>query len=145
MNKKMAQLGEKSSLTKEDVRKLAKIGISGLFALFISLFTVGLSDSNAVEVKPQSEKDKANPLSERCGLRPEKGPCKAIFDKYYFDAGTNKCQRFNYGGCDGVAPFETQEECDKACIGQISEKPVIRPSTGHKYGGISLEDFNYRK
>lgn len=145
MNTKMSKLGEKTNLTKEEVKKLTKIGISGFFALILSIATFGWSDSNAAEVKPQPEKDNANPLSERCGLKPESGPCKAIFDKYYFDARTNKCQRFNYGGCDGVVPFETQEECNNACIGQASEKPVIPPTSGHKYGGVSLEDFNYRK
>jgi len=136
MNKKMAQLGEKTNLTKEDVKKLTKVSILGLLALVLSVFTVGWSDSNAVEVKPQPENDKAMPL--RCGLKPEHGPCKANFDKYYFDAKTNKCKSFMYGGCDGVVPFETQEACEKSCIKQQTESPAYPVS---KYAAVGIGDF----
>ncbi|MBA4389934.1 MAG: proteinase inhibitor I4 serpin [Syntrophus sp. (in: bacteria)] len=142
MNKKIAKLGEKTNLTKEDAQKFTKIGLSGLLALALSVFAAGWSNSNAAEVNPQPEKGKANPLSERCGLKPESGSCKAIFDKYYFDAGTNTCKTFIYGGCDGVVPFDTQEECTMACIGQNTERPTYPVS---KYGGVSIRDFRNAK
>jgi hypothetical protein len=47
-----------------------------------------------------------------CSLKPEIGPCFAIFTKYYFDHSTNKCEEFTWGGCDGVVPFETKVECE---------------------------------
>lgn len=141
MNKKIAKLGERTNLTKENVRKLTKISISGLFALFISLFTVGVSDSNAVEEKPQVENDNVKPISDSCWLKPEGGPCKAFFEKYYFDAKTNECKKFIYGGCDGVVPFETQDECNKACIGQGSERPGNPDFPVSKYGAVGPRDF----
>lgn len=51
---------------------------------------------------------------EACSLEPEAGPCEALFTKYYFDQEENKCKEFTWGGCDGVVPFETLEDC-KAC------------------------------
>lgn len=138
MNNKMAELGKKTNLTKADVKKLTRIGISGLLALVFSTFTVGWGDSNAAEVKPQTGNDKPISLSERCRLKPEHGPCKAIFDRYYFDAETNKCKTFMYGGCDGVVPFETQEECEKACIKKQTESPAYPVS---KYGAVGIGDF----
>lgn len=54
-------------------------------------------------------------LKERCGLKPEKGPCQAIYEKYYFDSESRKCRKFTWGGCDGVVPFEAEEDCRELC------------------------------
>lgn len=51
----------------------------------------------------------------KCDLKPDPGPCKAIFWKYYFDPKSRTCREFAWGGCDGVVPFETMEECAAAC------------------------------
>jgi hypothetical protein len=50
-----------------------------------------------------------------CSLLPDPGPCKALFKKYYYDQNEKKCKQFNWGGCDGVVPFETLEDCQKKC------------------------------
>jgi hypothetical protein len=52
--------------------------------------------------------------SARCQLTPETGPCRAYFIKYYYDRGEKRCKEFVWGGCDGVVPFHTLEEC-RAC------------------------------
>ncbi len=52
--------------------------------------------------------------SDRCQLIPETGPCRAYFIKYYYDKNEKKCKEFVWGGCEGVVPFNTLEEC-KAC------------------------------
>lgn len=49
-----------------------------------------------------------------CTLEPDSGSCRANFPRYYFDNTTKKCEIFIWGGCDGVVPFETKEECE-AC------------------------------
>ncbi|MEW6002834.1 MAG: DUF2330 domain-containing protein [Nitrospirota bacterium] len=54
--------------------------------------------------------------AERCLLQPDSGPCKGLFWKYYFNQKTKKCEKFAWGGCDGVVPFETQQECENLCI-----------------------------
>jgi hypothetical protein len=49
-----------------------------------------------------------------CSLKPEPGNCNASFSKYYFDDITKRCEVFTWGGCGGVVPFNTREECE-AC------------------------------
>ncbi len=51
----------------------------------------------------------------RCSLAPEIGPCFALITKYYFDSEENRCKQFDWGGCDGVVPFDTMEECEE-CV-----------------------------
>ncbi len=59
---------------------------------------------------PQPAKD------EKCTLTPQRGPCKAMFEKFYYSARDRKCSPFFWGGCDGVVPFESLEECEKECV-----------------------------
>ncbi len=49
----------------------------------------------------------------KCELEPMAGNCYAYFPKYYFDKEENKCKEFIWGGCEGVVPFETLEECEE--------------------------------
>ena len=53
--------------------------------------------------------------SDRCNLEPDAGFCKASIPKYYYDKKDNECKQFTWGGCDGVVPFDTMEECEKQC------------------------------
>jgi Kunitz/Bovine pancreatic trypsin inhibitor domain len=50
-----------------------------------------------------------------CSLIPEVGNCKASIPRYYFDQSEQKCMVFYWGGCDGVVPFQTLEDCNKKC------------------------------
>jgi len=52
--------------------------------------------------------------NDRCQMEPDPGPCYATIPRYYFDKHEKKCKQFTWGGCGGVVPFETLEEC-KAC------------------------------
>jgi len=146
MNKKLENLGAKINLPKEDTRKFTRIGLSGFLALAISVFTAGWTNSHASGMDSQSNK-KGNPLQERCNMKPDRGPCKGAFGRFYFDGATKKCTQFMYGGCGGVVPFETQEQCDKACADLgIAEDPVNSdPYPVTKYGGISIRDFKDAK
>ncbi|UOR03908.1 BPTI/Kunitz domain-containing protein [Hymenobacter aerilatus] len=49
-----------------------------------------------------------------CLLVPDAGICNAAFVRYYFDQREKKCKPFTWGGCGGIVPFNTLEEC-KAC------------------------------
>ena len=49
----------------------------------------------------------------RCELIPDSGPCEAAIPKFYFDQETQECKEFLWGGCDGVVPFDTLEECQQ--------------------------------
>lgn len=63
----------------------------------------------------------------RCTLVPDGGMCKGYFEKYFYNPKTQKCDTFVYGGCDGVVPFESMEECIKACEYRPSI-PVKKPA-----------------
>ncbi|MBP6238711.1 MAG: BPTI/Kunitz domain-containing protein [Saprospiraceae bacterium] len=71
-----------------------------LFALFILLMVDSCT-------KEANHKD--------CSLIPDVGNCKASIPRYYFDKTEKKCKVFYWGGCDGVVPFETFEDCNKKC------------------------------
>ncbi len=49
-----------------------------------------------------------------CDLEPNPGPCFAAISKYYFDKDDGKCKEFIWGGCNGIVPFDSLEEC-KEC------------------------------
>lgn len=59
--------------------------------------------------------EKTPELAEACLLKPEAGPCKGAFTYYYYNKQEKKCASFIYGGCKGVVPFKTLEECQKGC------------------------------
>lgn len=50
----------------------------------------------------------------RCFLRPDPGPCEAAIPRFFLGL-SGDCEEFLWGGCKGVAPFETLEECRRAC------------------------------
>ena len=52
-----------------------------------------------------------------CDLTPETGRCRAAIPKYYWDAEACACKEFIWGGCGGVVPFDSLEECEVcACL-----------------------------
>ena len=53
---------------------------------------------------------------DNCYLEPDPGPCFAAFTKYYFDKVEKKCKPFTWGGCGGVVPFDTLDECKSGCL-----------------------------
>ena len=46
-----------------------------------------------------------------CELIPEVGPCNAAVPIYYYDQDSMKCVEFIWGGCEGLVPFETLQDC----------------------------------
>lgn len=78
--------------------------------------------------------------SASCGLQPEAGPCKALFEKYYYNAKEKKCAMFFWGGCAGVVPFETLEDCKKACEAPETLRiKDLRSLDDDLYAVVSLE------
>lgn len=54
-------------------------------------------------------------LTARCKMKPDHGPCMALFHAGYYDELVRTCRTFTYGGCNGTVPFETVEACRKVC------------------------------
>ena len=52
------------------------------------------------------------PSADRYALEPEPGHCEAAITRYYYDRDETRCAEFLWGGCGGVVPFETLEECE---------------------------------
>lgn len=50
-----------------------------------------------------------------CTAKPERGPCKAAFEAYWFDAAGGACKPFLWGGCGEPPPFRTLEDCERTC------------------------------
>jgi len=56
-----------------------------------------------------------NPLPDDCYLEPDTGECLAAILRFYYDPETGSCETFTWGGCGGVVPFDTMEECEETC------------------------------
>lgn len=53
---------------------------------------------------------------EFCDLLSERGPCHGSWSRYSFNASTNACQKFTYGGCEGNDnKFYSKTACEEAC------------------------------
>ena len=53
-----------------------------------------------------------------CSLPPVQGPCEAAIQSWFFNEETDRCELFQYGGCDGnLNNFETRGDCERACGG----------------------------
>ncbi|BFZ03061.1 hypothetical protein BsWGS_06100 [Bradybaena similaris] len=51
-----------------------------------------------------------------CALKSEKGNCKSMLFRYYYNSDTQMCGEFIYGGCGGNENnFETLDECESRC------------------------------
>tara|TARA_B100000686_G_scaffold306385_1_gene345752 strand:- start:331 stop:1806 length:1476 start_codon:yes stop_codon:yes gene_type:complete len=58
---------------------------------------------------------------QKCYYTPNPGVCLAAITKYYFDQEENECLEFTWGGCGGLVPFETLEDCELSCIADENE------------------------
>lgn len=51
-----------------------------------------------------------------CQLSSDAGPCRAAFEKYFYNKDTKSCETFIYGGCDGNGNrFDNVEDCQNKC------------------------------
>jgi len=74
-----------------------------------------------VSIACEDEKYPLESKSKKCDLLPDPGLCKALIPKYYFDKNEGKCKEFSWGGCAGVVPFDTLEECEQCECGQSTD------------------------
>ena len=50
-----------------------------------------------------------------CYFTPNAGVCLAAIQRYYYNQEEQECMTFTWGGCGGLVPFETMEECKSGC------------------------------
>uniref|UniRef100_A0A674JEZ0 BPTI/Kunitz inhibitor domain-containing protein n=1 Tax=Terrapene triunguis TaxID=2587831 RepID=A0A674JEZ0_9SAUR len=77
--------------------------------------------------------------SDLCRLPADPGSCYAMIPRWFYNWQAKKCEKFNYGGCDGNENnFETQTECLGKCggHGELGAGPalVLRDSLGRWLG-----------
>uniref|UniRef100_A0A673C4F5 BPTI/Kunitz inhibitor domain-containing protein n=1 Tax=Sphaeramia orbicularis TaxID=375764 RepID=A0A673C4F5_9TELE len=77
-------------------------------------FTYGGCDANSNNFETKEECE-----STCSGAELQVGPCRAAFQRWYFNSLTGRCQRFIYGGCKGNKNnYENEESCRSMCTGQ---------------------------
>ncbi|KAM6931664.1 kunitz-type protease inhibitor 2 isoform 1-T1 [Lycodopsis pacificus] len=53
---------------------------------------------------------------EHCGAEPQVGPCRAAFQRWYYNSDKGGCATFIYGGCRGNKNnYVSEESCKVAC------------------------------
>ena len=56
------------------------------------------------------------PLPDKCRMPKVPGPCPGYFPRYYYDAETESCKLFVYGGCRGNDNnFKSKDACMEEC------------------------------
>ena len=74
-------------------------------------------DSGAAPTLPPGLGPRMGSENEICSLPKEVGNCKMAVSRWYFDIGTEDCESFIYGGCQGNENrFSSEEECRDACV-----------------------------
>ena len=112
---------------------------------YLSALLLLLGAFSAAELPAASGAEPAGPLAQemadtRCSMKPEPGPCKALFERYYYEKKSKACRPFFWGGCDGAVPFETMAECEQACLNpQTLRMQDLKPLRGDVYAEVSLE------
>ncbi len=129
MKQKMIELGKKTGMEAKEAAGLAKIGLSGFLALFLSAFTAGTGIANDAKENPRPGNTAAHPLSDKCWRTPVESGSREPVTTYYYDPQTNTCMEAK----GKVSPiFDSRNECNRTCI---------RIPTGTKYGGVGIYDF----
>ncbi|KAF8787676.1 PI-actitoxin-Aeq3c like protein [Argiope bruennichi] len=53
-----------------------------------------------------------------CLLKKKVGPCRAAFDRFYYNVLLKDCRHFIYGGCSSNGNnFKTYKDCMRVCKG----------------------------
>ena len=76
---------------------------------------VPAADDSAMSSGPDSLPEPGRrpaPSADRYALEPDPGHCEAAITRYYYDRDEKRCVEFLWGGCGGVVPFETLDECE---------------------------------
>ncbi|XP_067682655.1 carboxypeptidase inhibitor SmCI-like [Haliotis asinina] len=91
-------------------------------------FTYGGCGGNANNFQTITDCEKA--CFPTCAEPSDRGPCRPIINRYFFNAETKTCETFIYGGCGGNSNnFENVTECQDTCINVCNLTPEVGPCT----------------
>lgn len=69
--------------------------------------------ANANRFKSEGDCKNACPV---CELPKSPGPCKATYDRWFYNSKSKSCEQFIYGGCEGNRNnFVMSDECQNMC------------------------------
>lgn len=55
-------------------------------------------------------------LSDHCKAPKKIGPCRGSFPRWHFNAASQKCENFLFGGCrENLNNYLTEKECNTTC------------------------------
>ena len=86
----------------------------------------GIEITGTISSPGQGMPDCASTI-DACTLIPDPGMCMAAIQKYFFNQETQQCEDFTWGGCGGVVPFDSLEECEAAACAQSGDNCCINP------------------
>lgn len=90
--------------------------------LLTALLSPAIHAASVDDPAPRTARERPPAADARCAQRPEPGPCKGLFHKFYYDPARNACRSFIYGGCQGAVPFDDQQACEQACLNTGKDK-----------------------
>ncbi|XP_067430407.1 BPTI/Kunitz domain-containing protein-like [Thunnus thynnus] len=80
------------------------------------VFIYGGCAGNQNNFKSEKECLRRCQTKELCTAPPATGPCKASFQRYFYNSTSMRCEVFIYGGCAGNQNnFKSEKECLKKC------------------------------
>ncbi|XP_057716393.1 kunitz-type protease inhibitor 1a [Corythoichthys intestinalis] len=88
---------------------------SGMYKFQLTVTdTIGQSDSTKVTVLVLTAEQ-----SEHHCMAPKKiGPCRGAFPRWHYNAASEKCEEFVFGGCrENLNNYLSKDECTNACYG----------------------------
>lgn len=70
------------------------------------------------------------PVTNDCHLPPDHGPCDGVVTRWHFNVTSQRCEQFQYGGCQGNwNNFQDQATCEHLC-GQKFDLPCPANQVG---------------
>uniref|UniRef100_A0A3B3CH83 Serine peptidase inhibitor, Kunitz type 1 a n=1 Tax=Oryzias melastigma TaxID=30732 RepID=A0A3B3CH83_ORYME len=95
--------------------------------------TIGQSDSTVVTVlvlTPEQSKH-------RCFAPKKVGPCRGSFPRWYYNAASQRCEKFVFGGCKkNQNNYLTEKECTTVCNNTDKRSSTESPVTEEKCGAV---------
>uniref|UniRef100_A0A8C6SL01 BPTI/Kunitz inhibitor domain-containing protein n=1 Tax=Neogobius melanostomus TaxID=47308 RepID=A0A8C6SL01_9GOBI len=70
---------------------------------------------------------KVTPPMKLCAAPPVVGPCRAAFQRWFYNDTRGRCQKFIYGGCRGNKNnHESEEQCSSICAGESQAPDKVK-------------------
>ncbi|XP_067412674.1 kunitz-type protease inhibitor 2 [Emydura macquarii macquarii] len=102
------------------------MGRLGLLLLLVAALCAGdLEGSGEPSAPPGGSPSPGPPLPELCLLPKVVGRCRASFPRWWYNATSQACQKFTYGGCGAnLNNFLAEDKCRLTCVAAADKEDV---------------------